>query len=336
MVFAWVLLSFKRRKRKHMTSNTTTVVTEESLYSVDFLRVVVHVTHNQHKLNNGVRVDIKRTGDGYDIEGQMESFHPIWVGHTGSYSSQIKIKSLSESTLQIEGNFYKWLHGQNVTGSTDLVGLVFDVVKGLSEQELEIEPTPEQMEAIRQGLFEVSVVDVNKALMFQDKQEAMQYLERLKHNSSYPYRKKDTENNGVYFGKTSKRWLIKYYHKGNEIIANRKHQTAITPELTELAERMIRCEMRIKWTQLQDWDLLTGSQWDEATVKKLIDDAHSKLRMPTPITLPEIPKKFLKFISCFKAGTVVDCYTSQTISKMTADLIRKYGIDVNDYTKKAA
>ena len=47
-----------------MTSNSTTVVTEESLYSVDFLRVVVHVTHNQHKLNNGVRVVIKRTGYG--------------------------------------------------------------------------------------------------------------------------------------------------------------------------------------------------------------------------------------------------------------------------------
>ena len=320
-----------------MTSNTTTVATEESLYSVDFLRVVVHVTHNQHKLNNGVRVDIKRTSDGYDIEGQMESFHPIWVDHTGSYTSQIKIKSLSESTLQIEGNFYKWLHGQNVTGSTDLVGLVFDVVKGLSEQELEIEPTPEQMEAIRQGLFEVSVVDVNKALMFQDRQEALKYLERLKHVSSYPYRKnkKDVENNGVYFGKTSKRWLIKYYHKGNEILANKKHQTAITPELTELAEKMIRCEMRIKWHQLNDWDLLTGDRWDDATVKKLIDDAHSKLRLPASIDVTGLPKPFIKFISCFKAGTVVDCYTSQTISKMTADLIRKYGIDVNNYTKKA-
>ena len=326
----------KRRKRKHMTSNTTTVATEESLYSVDFLRVVVHVTHNQHKLNNGVRVDIKRTCDGYDIEGQMESFRPMWICKTGSYSSSLKVKSLSESTLLIEGNFYKWLHGQNVTGSTDLIGLVFDVVQGLSEQESEVAPTQEQLGAIREGAFKVRMVDVNKALMFQDKQEAMQYLERLKHNSSYPYRKKDTENNGVYFGKTSKRWLIKYYHKGNEIIANRKHQTAITPELTELAERMIRCEMRIKWTQLQDWDLLTGSQWDEATVKKLIDDAHSKLRMPTPITLPEIPKKFLKFISCFKAGTVVDIYTSKTIDKMKADLLRQYGIDVNDYTKKAA
>lgn len=317
-----------------MSLNST--LTEEKIYSVDWLKVVVHVNHNQHKLNNGVRVDIKRTNDGYDTEGQMESFRPMWICKTGSYSSSLKVKSLSESTLLIEGNFYKWLHGQNVTGSTDLIGLVFDVVQGLSEQELEVAPTQEQLGAIREGAFKVRMVDVNKALMFQDKQEAMQYLERLKHNSSYPYRKKDTENNGVYFGKTSKRWLIKYYHKGNEILANKKHQTAITPELTELAEKMIRCEMRIKWHQLNDWDLLEGSQWNEATVKKLIDDAHSKLRMPAPITLPEMPKKFLKFISCFKAGTVVDCYTSQTISKMTADLIRKYGIDVNDYTKKAA
>ena len=328
---------FKRRKHKQMTLTSTTLATEGTIYSVDWLRVVVHVTHNQHKINNGVRVDIKRTNDGYDIEGQMESFHPIWVGHTGSYSSQIKIKSVSETTLQIEGNFYKWLHGQNVTGSTDLVGLVFDVVQRLSEQELEIEPTPEQMEAVRQGLFEVSMVDVNKALMFQDRQEALKYLERLKHVSSYPYRKdKEIENNGVYFGKTSKRWLIKYYHKGNEILANNKHQTAITPALTELAEKMVRCEMRIKWHQLNDWDLLTGDRWDAATVKKLIDDAHSKLRMPASIDVTGLPKPFIKFISCFKAGTVVDCYTSQTISKMTADLIRKYGIDVNDYTKKAA
>ena len=324
----------KEEKQTHMTLNP--VLTEEYLYSIDWLKVVVHVNHNQHTLNNGVRVDIKRTDDGYDTEGQKESFRPILIRKRGSYSSSLQVKSLSESTLLIEGNFYKWLHGQNVTGSTDLIGLVFDVVKSLPAEELEVEPTHEQLDAIKQGHFKVRMVDVNKALLFQDKQEAMQYLERLKHLSSYPYRQKDVENNGVYFGKTSKRWLLKYYHKGNEIIANRKHQTTITSGLTELAERMIRCEMRIKWTQLQDWDLLTGSQWDEATVKKLIDDAHSKLRMPTPITLPEMPKKFLKFISCFKAGTVVDIYTSKTIDKMKADLLRQYGIDVNDYTKKAA
>lgn len=173
-----------------MTVNLTSLATEESLYSVDWLKVVVHVNHDQHVLNDGIRVDIKRIGQDYDTEAAMQSFRPVWVQNTASYSSQLKIKSLSESTLQIEGNFYKWLHGQNVTGSTDLIGLVFAVVEALAEQNTEIEPTQEQLDAIKQGLFKISVVDINKALLFQDKQEALNYLERLKHNSSYPHRKK--------------------------------------------------------------------------------------------------------------------------------------------------
>lgn len=312
-----------------MTVNLTSLATEEGLYSVDYLKVKVHVNHDQHALNNGIRVDIRRTGEGYDTEAAMQSFRPIWVQNTASYSSHLSIKSLSESSLLIEGNFYKWLYGQNVTGSTDLIGLVFSVVEALAAQIPVVEPTQEQLEAIKQGLFDISIVDVNKALLFQDKQEALKYLERLKHNSSYPYRKKDTENNGVYFGKTSKRWLIKYYHKGNEIIANRKHQRHITPELQALADVMVRCEMKIKWTQLKEWDLLTGDKWDDATVRRLIDTAHSKLRLPESIVLPEMPKRYVKFISCHKAGTVVDCYSTGTISKMKADLARKYGVHLS-------
>ena len=313
-----------------MTVNLTSLATEESLYSVDWLKVVVHVNHDQHVLNDGIRVDIKRIGQDYDTEAAMQSFRPVWVQNTASYSSQLKIKSLSESTLQIEGNFYKWLHGQNVTGSTDLIGLVFAVVEALAAQNTEIEPTQEQLDAIKQGLFKISVVDINKALLFQDKQEALNYLERLKHNSSYPHRKKkDIESNGVYFGKTSDRWLIKYYHKGNEIVVNRKHQKHITLELQALADMMIRCEMRIKWTQLREWDLLTGDKWDDATVRRLIDTAHSKLRLPESIALPEMPKRYVKFISCHKAGTVVDCYSTGTISKMKADLARKYGVNLS-------
>lgn len=301
--------------------------TEGDLYSVDWLKVVVYINHDQHSLNDGIRVDIRRSEDGYDTEAQMQSFRPVWV--RGSYSSQLKIKSLSESSLLIEGNFYKWLHGQNVTGSTDLVGLVFNVVRALADQIPAIAPTQEQLKVIKQGLFDISIVDINKGLLFQDRQEALKYLELLKHNSSYPYRKKDIESNGVYFGKTSKRWLIKYYHKGNEIIANRKHQKRITAELKAVADVMIRCEVRIKWTQLRDWDLLTGEKWDKATVRRLIDTAHSKLRLPEPVTLPEMPKRYVKFISCHKAGTVVDCYSPKTISKMKADLIRKFGVHLN-------
>lgn len=310
-----------------MTLVSTTLATEGTLYSVDWLKVVVYIDHDQHSLNDGIRVDIRRSEDGYDTEDQMQSFRPIWV--RGSYSSQLKIKSLSESALQIEGNFYKWLYGQNVTGSPDLVALVFDVVKALAAQHAAVMPTQEQLEAIKQGLFKVSIVDINKALLFQDKQEALRYLERLKHNSSYPYRKKDIENNGVYFGKTSRRWLLKYYHKGTEVIVNHKHQKHITAELQALADLMIRCEMRLKWTQLSEWDLLTGDKWDAATVIKLIDDAHKKVRLPEPVALPDMPSRYVKFLSCVEAGTVVDCYSTNTISKMKADLIREYGIHLN-------
>lgn len=310
-----------------MTLVSTTLATEGTLYSVDWLKVVVYIDHDQHSLNDGIRVDIRRSEDGYDTEDQMQSFRPIWV--RGSYSSQLKIKSLSESALQIEGNFYKWLYGQNVTGSPDLVSLVFDVVKALAAQHATVMPTQEQLEAIKQGLFKVSIVDINKALLFQDKQEALRYLERLKHNGSYPYRKKDIENNGVYFSKTSKRWLLKYYHKGTEVIVNRKHQKHITAKLQALADLMIRCEMRLKWRQLSEWDLLTGDKWDAATVIKLIDDAHKKLRLPEPVALPDMPSRYVKFLSCVEAGTVVDCYSTNTISKMKADLIREYGIHVN-------
>lgn len=312
-----------------MTLISTSLATEETIYSVDFLKVVVHVSHDQHGLNDGIRVDIRRTENGYDTDAQMQSFRPIWVQNTASYSSHLTIKSLSESSLLIEGNFYKWLHGQNVTGSTDLIGLVFAVVEALAAQNIEIEPTQEQLEAIKKGLFKIRKVDVNKALFFPDKQEALNYLERLKHNSSYPYRKKDTENNGVYFGKSSKRQRLMYYHKGTEIIANRKHQRHITPELQALADVMIRCELRLKWTQLNQWDLLTGDKWDDATVRRLVDTAHSKLRLPEPIALPEMPKRYVKFISCHKAGTVVDCYSTGTISKMKADLTRKYGVNLS-------
>ncbi|PVZ88207.1 hypothetical protein C9426_08410 [Serratia sp. S1B] len=310
-----------------MTLISTTVATEGALYSVDWLKVVVYIDHDQHSLNDGIRVDVKRTDEGYDEDGQVMSFRPLWV--KGSYSSQLKIKSLSEKALQLEGNFYKWLHGQNVTGSTDLTALVFDVVEALTAQCTAITPTQEQLDAIKQGAFKVSMIDINKALVFQNKQEALRYLERLKHSSSYPYRKKDIENNGVYFGQTSKRWLLKYYHKGTEVIVNRKHQKYITAELQGLADLMIRCEMRLKWTQLSEWDLLTGDKWDTATVIRLIENAHKKLRLPEPVTLPEMPSRYMKFVSCIKAGTVVDCYSPNTISKMKADLVRKYGFHLS-------
>jgi hypothetical protein len=168
--------------------------------------------------------------------------------------------------------------------------------------------------------------------LFETKDESLQYLERLKLHSSYPRFDKEVKNNGVYFGYHSKRKTLKYYHKGTEIANNKKYQHK-TDELQALANRMIRCELRLKWRELDDQSLLNGFNWTPETVRHLIDDAHSRLRMPKQISFPEdLPIKYRRFISCFKAGSLVESYTTSTIDRMRRDLIKNYGVDLRNLT----
>lgn len=306
----------------HLVSTTSTL--EDNLYSIDWLKVALNIDHDSHSLNDGIRVDFRRVEDGYDEENKMISFKPLYV--KGSHNSHLTIKSQANGLLQIEGNFYKWLNGQNITGSTDLIGLVISVVKQLAQDRpQDINPSPEQLKEIESGDFKVNMVDINKPILLDDKDQALKYLERLKLYSSYPYRRDKTiYGNGIYFNENSKRSVLKYYFKGNEIKVNCKNQTKLTPELVDLADRMIRCELRIKWTQLQDWGLLQGSDWSDDKVKHLIDDTHSKLRLPTANDYDHLPTKYVRFIACYKQG-VLDCYSDTTIKRMKSDLIRKFG-----------
>lgn len=307
-----------------MTLISTTSIVEDNLYSIDWLKVILNIDHDSHSLNDGIRVDLKRTEDGYDDKNQMVSFKALDV--KGSHNSHLTIKSQANGLLQIEGNFYKWLNGQNITGSTDLIGLVTAVVNKLvQDRPNDIYPSPEQLKQLESGNFKVNVVDINKPILLDNKDQALKYLERLKLYSSYPYRRdKEVYDNGIYFNKDSKRTVLKYYFKGNEIKVNRKNQTKLTPELIALADRMIRCELRIKWTQLKDWGLLQGSDWSDDKVKHLIDDTHSKLRLPAATDYDHLPSKYVRFIACYKQS-VLDCYSDTTIKRMKSDLIRKFG-----------
>ena len=106
-------------------------------------------------------------------------------------------------------------------------------------------PTDTEIENIKLGLFRIYRIDVNKALLFDDKQKAQQYLSSIKEHGTYPRRDREVENNGIYFGKGSKRTTLLYYFKGQEIRSHNKQQTTLTTELREYADRMIRCEVRL-------------------------------------------------------------------------------------------
>lgn len=297
-------------------------------YMVDWLRVRVAVDHNPEELNSAIRFDAIKTDNGYSEP--MKSYKEVWITEP-SYSNKLKVKSTKDGTLLIDGNLGKWLTGHNITGNSDVIALVHSTVMKLAETSEHITPTQQQLDAIKKGYFKIHVIDVNKAILFETKDKSLQYLERLKYHASYARFDKHVESNGIYFGYDSQRKTLKYYHKGTEVANNKKYQHN-TDELQALADRMIRCELRLKWRELNDNNLLNGFNWTPETVKQLIDDAHSRLTLPKQINFPEdLPSKYKRFITCFKAGSL-DGYTTSTIDRMRRDLMKTYGVDLRNLT----
>lgn len=306
-----------------------TIEQANQCYMVDWLRVRVEVDHNPEELSSAIRFDAIKTDNGYSEP--MKSYKEIWITEP-SYSNKLKVKSTTDGTLLIDGNLGKWLTGHNITGNSDVIALVHSTVMKLAETSEHITPTQQQLDDIQKGYFKIHVIDVNKAILFENKDKSLQHLERLKLHSSYPKFDKHVESNGIYFGYLSKRKTLKYYHKGTEIANNKKYQHK-TDELQALADRMIRCELRLRSRELNGNNLLNGFDWTPEIVKQLIDDAHSKLRMPERINFPEdLPTKYKRFISCFKVGSLVESYTTSTINRMKSDLIRLYGVDLRNLT----
>ncbi|WP_426243845.1 phage/plasmid replication protein, II/X family [Psychrobacter sp. TWP2-1-2] len=298
-------------------------------YMVDWLRVRVEVDHNPEELNSAIRFDAIKTDNGYSEP--MKSYKEIWITEP-SYSNKLKVKSTKDGTLLIDGNLGKWLTGHNITGDSDVIALVYKTVMKLAEISEHITPTQQQLDAIQKGYFKIHVIDVNKAILFETKDKSLQYLERLKYHASYARFDKHVESNGIYFGWDSKRKRLKYYHKGTEIANNKKYQHN-TDELQALADRMIRCELRLMSRELKDNNLLNGFNWTPEIVKQLIDDAHSKLRLPEPMSLPkDLPSKYIRFISCFKNGSLVESYKKSVIDRTKRELMKNYGVDLHRLT----
>ena len=297
-------------------------------YMVDWLKLRVNVDHNPDELSAGIRFDLLKEGNGY--AEPMKSYKETWIT-TPSYDDKLKVKSMKDGSLLIEGNLGKFLTGQNVVGESDVISLVYKTILKLTDMSDYITPTEQQLEAIKKGQFKIHKIDLNKGLLFESRSEALQYLERLKFHASYPRFDKKVESNGVYFGYNSKRKTFKYYHKGTEIKVNKKYQKSGNKELQALADLMIRCELRLKWSELNDANLLDGFSWSPEKVEQLIDDAHNRLTLPKQISFPEdLPSKYKRFVSCFKVGSLVESYTPLTIAKMKREMMKLYGIDLNN------
>lgn len=201
---------------------------------IDWVSAILPCKHDPSKLISGLVM-------AFDAQGNNEWTVNKTLTVEGSHSSKIQIKSHTENQIYISGNPTKFLQGHNLFGSNDLVGLMgkfFDEL--LKHEDLGLCPDPFQLANIKDGHYELTRVDVNETWHLNNQKDVLAWIRAvgetayLKHRGAGQF-----SGDTAYFAKNSRRWALKCYSKGLEILAkgHKLPPELSIPEMLEYAQK---------------------------------------------------------------------------------------------------
>lgn len=210
-----------------------------------------------------------------DADGNVEWLTQSFMSVEGSHDSSVSIKALTPQTIVISGNPVKWLQGHNLFGTNDLVALMAKFFSSLYETMAEqgFNPTIEQCEAIEQGRYTVSRIDVNETWHLNNQHDVKAWIRAAGEKMSMPYRGKGVfSGDTLYWGKGSKLWFLKCYSKGDEINSKKSNYPKVlrTPEMLSYADKALRLELVICSKALREWGLNEPCKWTIDTPRMLL------------------------------------------------------------------
>ena len=303
---------------------------------IDWVTGKFWITHNPDVLRSGQSIRTKIV-DGvetieYDIANRLSV--------KGSHDATITIRSHTDNTVEISGNPAKFLQGHNVFGTNDLKYLVAKMIDKLCMiDELELKPTDVEYENIQQGIYQLSRVDVNEHFAFPSAQVARAWLRAAGNSANMKFRGAGLFKEGtLYF--EGKRYIPKIYFKYDEINSKDKShrlpdELLQIPELIEYAEKSLRFEIKILSTQLKDWMLHLGCNWDADTATMLINDQFiSKLQLSAnmPIeneVVESLPKNLRLTYTAWVNGEDLRQVLSRPTFYRYRTRLLEYGIDIS-------
>lgn len=282
-------------------------------------------------ISNGSVVKISK-------DNEIEWTALSWLPVVGSHDSNIVIRSISDSQLEISGNPAKWLQGHNLFGTNDLKALCWAFFSKLCTiKELSLTPSVEQIRAIKEGMFTVSRVDINESWLLANRFEVLSWIRsaeqkvRLKHRGTGQFK-----GSTLYWGKGSKRWFLKCYSKGEEINSKNSNfpEALRTPQMLEYAERALRVEMTIKSNALREMGLHIAANWTPETAKMLLLNSLKGLEMSNNfslsndvlVTLP--PRVRLAYAAWYNGDDLRQILSRPTFYRYRKQL-KEYDIDIS-------
>ena len=286
------------------------------------------------------------------IDGFVMSFDPLgnqeWVCNKklsveGSYSSKIQLQSHSENLVYFTGNPVKFLQGHNLFGTNDirhLMRLFFD--KLLEQSPLGLCPDPFQYDLIQDGHYELTRVDINESWHLNNSREVQAWI-RAVGSTAYMKHRGAGQFSGdtAYFGKNSRRWGLKCYSKGLEILAkgHKLPDELCIPEMLEYADKALRIEAFIRQLELKRRGLNLVSNWDIDTPTELLLECISKLELSDVYMLDESvldtlpPRLRMTYNAWLNGEDLKSIYTQRTFYRVRKEM-EKYGIDISTKSPK--
>ena len=262
---------------------------------IDWITTVIRCTHNE-PIRDGQFVKLKQGGE---VEWSADRRLSI----RGSFDSTVTVRSApwaGEDHIEVSGNLAKFFQGHNLFGTDDLCGLVFEFMRWLSLNHGPDAATPlvcpsiDDINAWRSGDYSLHRVDVTDSYKLPTRSDVLTWLRAAEQTAYLSHRGRGqlVKGSTLYFGKTSRRWSLKLYAKGQEIEDNASHQPALQdlPAARAWADNVLRAEMVIRGQQLRDWGLSSGTAWlplDEVPFESLglLRDRLGAMTMTTTRTL---------------------------------------------------
>jgi II/X family phage/plasmid replication protein len=279
----------------------------------------------------------------FDALGEQEWVVNKRLSVEGSYSSKVQISSFSEDQIYISGNPTKFLQGHNLFGTNDLVGLMskfFDCL--LTHEQLGLNPDPFQYADIKDGNYELTRVDVNETWHLNNRADVLAWIRSvgetayLKHRGAGQF-----SGDTAYFGKNSRRWSLKCYSKGLEILAkgHKLPSELRIPEMIEYAEKSLRIEAVIRQLELKRRGLNTASNWDIDTSEELLLEYISKLELSDVYMLNDdvlntLPPRLRLTYQAWLNGDDLKQILPHNTFYRSKKALREYGIDISTKSPK--
>lgn len=200
----------------------------------------------------------------------------------GSHSQRITVASVVTETgpgILVSGNPAKWFQGHNIFGSSDLPGLVLEMLTRICASR-GIVPSPSDLAAWAAGLIDLLRVDTTESHDLGNVGRVRAAIRALDQTAHLRHRGRGQfYGDALTFGNGSRRWSLTLYAKGPELEQHTLPHGLLETSLPRLAAGLLRAEVRLLSMELKRLGLDKVSAWGDNTALELHQSKLSQLNI---------------------------------------------------------